>query len=157
MDHPGQLPAGVDEEGGQHVQPVQQRFAAGDVADQETHQGQPGVVHQVAVVAHRDVVAEPARVFVGVGVTADPHDQRRVVDAVALGAVEAQPVGQPGRDQRGAQHVFAGLSESQVDRDRQGGEQLGAARGLGRRSHAPIMPGGVCSWGHGGRWESCCT
>ena len=54
------------------------------VGEQEAQIRQTGPVDQVGFPAYRDVVAEPLRVFVRIGVTADPHDQRRVVGAVAL-------------------------------------------------------------------------
>ena len=66
------------------LQPLTAATRRADVGQQEPLIRQPRPVDQIRAAAHRDVVAEPPRVLVRVGVTADPHDQRRVVDAVAL-------------------------------------------------------------------------
>ena len=113
------MAAGIKIQRRDGLQPLQQRLAVPDVRQQEPLIRQPGPVDQVGAAAHRDVVAEPPRVFVRIGVTSDPHDQRRVVDAVALSARQAQPIGQPRRDQRRPQHVFGRLAEAEVDGHRQ--------------------------------------
>ena len=47
----------------------------------------------------RDVVAEPLRLLVGVGVAADAEQQRRVVDGRARVLVQPEPLGETQRDQ----------------------------------------------------------
>ena len=117
------------------------------------HVRQPGPIDQIRVMAYGDVVAEPPRVFVRVGMTADPHDQRRVVGAVPLLPAEPQSVGKPGRNQRRSEHVFGGLAETGIDRDRLCRQQLRTSRRLGcrriwarrsirpRRHRASLCPG----------------
>ena len=72
-----------------------------------------------------DVVAEPARLLVGVGVAAHVDQQRGVVDGGALGLVEADQLADPQRDAALAQHVLHRLAEAEVDPERQRGQQLG--------------------------------
>ena len=98
VDQRGELAARVAHQRGHHPHPLPQRLAARDVAEQEPQVGQARPVDEVGVAAHRDVVAEPAGVLLRVRVTADPHEQRRVVDRGLLLAAEAEPVGQPARD-----------------------------------------------------------
>jgi hypothetical protein len=71
-----------------------------------------------------DVVAEPLRLLVGIGMTADVDEQGRVVDDGAGLLVESDPLGQPQRDQGLAQHVLHRLPEPQVHAERQRGDQL---------------------------------
>ena len=141
VDEVRDVAAGVQIQRRDGLQPLQQRLAVTDVGQQEPLIRQPGPVHQVGAAAHRDVVAEPPRVFVRVGVTADPHDQRRVVDAIALGAGQSQPVGEPRRDQRRPQHVFGGLAEPEIDGHRQRRQNFRTGRKFWRAagSHLPIL------------------
>ena len=78
----------------------------------------------------RDVVAEPLGLLVGVGVAADVDQQRRVVDDRPLLLVEADPLGQPQRDQALAQHVLHRLPEAEVDAERERRDELGQANRL---------------------------
>ena len=64
---------------------------------------------------HRNVVAEPFRLLVGVGVTPDVHEQGRVIDRGALVFVEADLLGEPERDEALAQHVLHRLAEAEID------------------------------------------
>ena len=73
----------------------------------------------------RDVVAEPLRLLVRVGVAAHVDQQRGVVDGRALGLVEADELTEPQRDQALAQHVLHRLAEPEIDPQRQRREQLG--------------------------------
>ena len=72
----------------------------------------------------RDVVAEPLRLLVGVGVAADVDEQRGVVDGRALLLVEPEPLGEPQRDQALAQDVLHRLPEAEVDAERQRRDEL---------------------------------
>ena len=73
---------------------------------------------------HRDVVAEPLRLLVRVGVTADVDEQGRVVDDRPLGLVEPDPLGEPQRDEALAQDVLHRLAEAEVDAERQRRDEL---------------------------------
>ena len=72
----------------------------------------------------RDVVAEPLRLLVGVGVTADVDEQRRVVDDGSLLLVEPEPLRESQRDQALAQNVLHRLAEAEVDPQRERRHQL---------------------------------
>ncbi len=63
----------------------------------------------------------------GVRVAADVHEQRRVVHDRALPLAEADPLGQPQRDQALTQHVLHRLTETEVDPQRERGDQFGEA------------------------------
>ena len=75
----------------------------------------------------RDVVAEPFGLLMGVRMAADVHEQRRVVDDDAVVVVEADPLGQPQRDQALPQHVLHRLPEAKVDAQRKRRDQFGQA------------------------------
>ena len=72
-----------------------------------------------------DVVAEPLRLLVRVGVAADVDEQRRVVDVGALLVVEADPLRKPQRDQALPQDVLHRLPEAEVDAERERSHELG--------------------------------
>ena len=73
----------------------------------------------------RDVVAEPLRLLVRVGVAADVDQQRRVVDDRRAALVEPEPSASRRRDQALPQHVLHRLAEAEVDAERQRGHELG--------------------------------
>jgi hypothetical protein len=62
----------------------------------------------------RDVVAEPFRLLIGIGVASDVDEQGGVVDDRALLVVEANEVSQAERDHALTEHVFHGLAKAQV-------------------------------------------
>ena len=101
------------------------------VGAQQLHpRGHPAHAAQFVVVLaglQRDVVAEPLRLLVRVGVTADVDEQRRVVDVRARLLIESHPLGQAQRDQALAQDVLHRLPEPEVDAERQRRHQLGEA------------------------------
>ena len=72
-----------------------------------------------------DVVAEPLRLLVRIGVAADVDQQRRVVDVGALRVVEADPIRKPQRDQALPQDVLHRLPETQIDAERERRNELG--------------------------------
>ena len=76
------------------------------------------------VAFRRDVVAEPLRLLVRVGVAADVDEQRRVVDDRALLLVEPEALREAQRDQALPQHVLHRLAEAEVDTERERGQQL---------------------------------
>ena len=88
------------------------------------HPQAPGLV-VVLDRLHRDVVAEPLRLLVGVGVAADVDEQRRVVHDSALLLVQAGRLRQAYPDQALAQHVLHRLAETEIDAERERGHELG--------------------------------
>ena len=76
-----------------------------------------------------DVVAEPARLLMRVGVAAHVDQQRRVVHGLPVGLVELDQISEAQRDQALAQHVLHRLGEPEVDAQRQRGEQLSQPHG----------------------------
>ncbi len=73
---------------------------------------------------HRDVVAEPLGLLVGIRVAADVDEQRRVVHDRAFGLVETDPLREPKRDQALPKDVLHRLPEAEVDTEREGGDQF---------------------------------
>ena len=73
----------------------------------------------------RDVVAEPSRLLVRVGMTADVDEQGGVVDDRALLLVEPHALGDPQRDEALAEHVLHRLAETEVDAERKRRYKLG--------------------------------
>ena len=88
-------------------------------AAQQPHHGEgPTQAPELVVVLvglERDVVAEPLRLLVGVGVTANVDQQGRVVDDRSLILAEPERFGEAHRDHRLAQHVLHRLAEAQID------------------------------------------
>ena len=68
---------------------------------------------------HRDVVAEPLRLLVRVGVAAHVDQQGRVVDDRPFLLVEPAALREPQRDEALAQDVLHRLSEAEVDAERE--------------------------------------
>src|SRR5205085_409071 len=66
-----------------------------------------------------DVVPEPLRLLVCVGVAADVDQQGRVVDGCALVLVEPDSLREPERDQALPEHMLHRLPEPEVDAERQ--------------------------------------
>ena len=56
--------------------------------------------------------------------TADIHQQRRVINNHALAVGEANPLGEAEGDDALAQHMFHGLPETQINPERQRGHEL---------------------------------
>ena len=85
-----------------------------------------GLVELVVVLARlqRDVVAEPLRLLVRVGVAADVDEQRGVVDDRPRLLVEADALREAQRDQALPQHVLHRLPEAEVDAERERGDEL---------------------------------
>ena len=74
-----------------------------------------------------DVVAEPLRLLVGVRVTADVDQQRRVVDVGTRLVVEPDSLREPQRDQTLTEDVLHRLPEPEIDPERERRDQLGQA------------------------------
>lgn len=141
VDQLGYVAARVDEERRHRAEPVHQRLTPTHVARQETQIRQPRPVDQIGVAAYGNVVAEPPRILVRVGVAPDPHDQGRVVGGIPLLPAEPKSIGQSGRNQRGPQHVFGRLAQAEIDRDGQRRQQLRTGRHIGLRRTRTCWPG----------------
>ena len=103
---------------------MQRRVAGAELAHPGRRRTQAARLVVVLAGLQRDVVAEPLRLLVRVGVAADVDEQRGVVDVGARLLVEADPLREPQRDQALAQHVLHRLPEAQVDAERQRGDEL---------------------------------
>ena len=85
----------------------------------------------------RDVVAEPLRLLVGIGVAPDVHEERGVVHDCALLVVEPDPLRDPEGDEALAEHVLHRLPEPEIDAERQRGDELGQTDGRTARLADP--------------------
>ena len=85
----------------------------------------------------RDVVAEPLRLLMSIGMTPDVDQQRRVVDIGSSLLVEPDPLSEPQRDQALAQHVLHRLPKTEINAERQRGDELRQpeVRAIGLISH----------------------
>ena len=92
---------------------------------------------------HRDVVAEPLRLLVRVGMTADVDEQGGVVDDRPLLLVEPDALGEPQRDEALAQHVLHRLAETEVDAERERRDELRQpnVRTISLAGQRPRLPG----------------
>jgi hypothetical protein len=127
LDHPVEVAMARQRELEAHPEPVQRRVARPDEA--QRCGGGAQAAHLVVVLPglQRDVVAEPLGLLVGIRVTSDVDQQGAVVDDRPGLLVEVEPVCQPERDRALPEHVFHGLSEAEVDAQRQCGDELGEA------------------------------
>ena len=95
--------------------------------DREHARGRRAQAPQLVVVLRRlqrDVVAEPLRLLVGVGVAAHVDEQRGVVDGDALLLRQVLALGEPQRDQALAEDVLHRLPEAEVDAERERRDEL---------------------------------
>ena len=137
LDHVVDLAVPAEGELQADAEPVQRRVAR---ADEPQHAGHDAAQAAAVVVVlgglECDVVAEPLGLLVRVGVTADVHQQRGVVQRRPLLVVETEPVGEPEGDDALAQDVLHRLAEAEIDAERQRSDQLReaqlAARGVRR-------------------------
>ena len=106
-------------------EPVQRRVAPAHLAQGRGDPGDaPGLV-LVLVRLQIDVVAEPLRLLMSIGMTAHVDQQRRVVNDRPRAVVQPGPLCQAQRDHALAQHVFHRLPEAEIDAERQGRHELG--------------------------------
>ena len=127
-DHPVQLAMPGEGELEPDPEPVQRRVARADQPHGRQRAAHAAQLMDVLAGLERDVVAEPLRLLVRVGVTAHVDQQGGVVDGHPVLLAEARVAGQPQRDQALAQHVLHRLAEPQVDAERQRRDQLGQPR-----------------------------
>ena len=105
---PGQRELQADPE------PVQRRIARPDQPHDGQHRTDAAQFMGVFAGFEGDIVAEPFRLLMGISVTADIDQQRRVIHRRPVLAFQARVVSQPERDQALAQDVFHRLAEPQV-------------------------------------------
>ena len=136
-DHPVELAMPGESELQPDPEPVQRRVARADQPHGRQQAAHAAQLVRVLARLERDVVAEPLRLLVRVGMTADVDQQGGVVDRHPLLLAETRVVGQPQRDQALAQHVLHRLAEPQVHAERQRRDQLRqpGARSAGAPSH----------------------
>ena len=100
----------------------------------------------MSVRAQREIVAELVRQLVGIRRAADPSQHRHVVHGGALRLVQTQPLREPQSDPALTQHMLLRQPETEISRQRPGGDQLGQAqahqaqtnRGAGTRRQTPL-------------------
>jgi hypothetical protein len=103
---------------------VQRRVAGSDEPHARRRHAHAAQLVAVLDGLQRDVVAEPLRLLVRVGMAPDVDEQGRVVDDRPLGLVEPDPLREPQRDEALAQHVLHRLPEAEVDAERERGDEL---------------------------------
>ena len=134
VDEREHLRPGVGEEPGEAGGVLRQAALGAHVAHQQGGEGGPAPVDLVRLGAEGDVVAEEVRELLGVGMAADPGEQAAVVGGLAGLRIRAEEVREAHRDDAGPQHVLEREAEPEVDRERQGGDQLRALRPRARRA-----------------------
>ena len=133
LDHPLELAVTRKDELQADAEPMQRRIPRADQPERRSGRAQASKLVVVLSRLERDVVAEPLRLFVRVGVTADVHEQSGVVDDRALLVVEPDPLRQPQRDQTLTQHMLHRLPKPEVDTERKRSHKLG-------QPHRPGLP-----------------
>jgi len=123
-DHAVHLLVAADRELEAHPDPVQRLAAASQQPQHRAEADEAALVVGELVGLHGDVVAEPLGLLVRIGVTSDAHQQSGVVERGPLGLIEAEPVGDPQRDQTLPEDVLHGLVEAQIDAERQRRHEL---------------------------------
>ena len=114
---------------------------------QQPHpRGRPAETVELVVVLaglQRDVIAEPFRLLMRVGVTPNADEQRGVIHVRSPLLVNPDPLGEPQRDQALAQHVLHRLAKPEIDAERQRGDELRQpeVRTIGLISHGSRLSG----------------
>ena len=144
-DHPAQLAMPGEGELQPDPEPVQRRVARPDQPHGRQHAAHAAELMGVLAGLERDVVAEPLRLLVRVGVTAHVDQQGRVVNRHPVLLTQTRLVGQPQRDQALPQDVLHRLAEPEVDAERQRRDQFGqpGARTAGPLSHRASLTVGA--------------
>jgi hypothetical protein len=129
VDHVVHVAVTGDEERQPDPEPLERRAPGADQAHTGGRRARAAKLVFVLRGLQRDVVAEPLRLLVRVGVAPDVDEQRGVVDDRPRLVVEAEPLGDAQRDQGLAQHVLHRLPEAQVDPERERRDELGQPDG----------------------------
>ena len=124
-DHAVDLAVSRDGELEADPEPMQGRLARAELPEPGSHPADAGELVVVLGRLERDVVAEPFRLLVRVGMAADADEERRVVDDRSFVLVQPDRLGEAERDQALAQDVFHRLSEAEIDAERQSSDDLG--------------------------------
>ena len=136
-DHPVELLVAGQGEAQSDTEALEHRLSGPETA--ETGHRRPHAVQAMVVLVglQRDVIAEPLRLLVGVGVATHVREQRRVIDDRSLVLVEAEVLGETQRDPALAQYVLHRLAEPEVDTERQRTDELRQANAfeIGRLLH----------------------
>ena len=139
-------PAGCDQEREQQSRPLGRRPVGAGTTYEVEQVGQAGPVEAIAVTPHREVVTEPPAELVGVGMTADPEHQVRVVHARPLTGVQVEPVRQQ-----------APRSVQSPARARRAARDPGRSRSTKPRGPPPSVAQRACSQHPTPAWPQCAT
>jgi hypothetical protein len=141
-DHLGNLAVAGEGELERDPEPVRPRVAGPQPPHPGSGRAEAAELVIVLTGFQRDVVAEPLRLLMGVGMAPDADEQRRVVHVRAPLLIEPDLLGEPQRDQALPQHVLHRLPESKVHPERQRGDELSQpdVRTIGPFSHRPRLP-----------------
>ena len=124
-DHVVEVAPTRDRELEADTEPVQRRVAT--TTDHPQGRGGAARVAQLVLVLVRlqsEVVAEPLRLLVCVGVTPDGQEQRRVVHDDLFLVRELELLSEMQRDEALAKYVLHRLTEAEIDTERQRGDEL---------------------------------
>jgi len=117
-------PGSLAEERHTQPDPLGQRPSRAQVLGHVHVRREPGHVVLPEVPLQRKIISEPLRLFVRVDVTADPGDQRDVVEDCAILVAQAQSLTQSERNQALPQRVLHRLTQAKISTKRQHREQL---------------------------------
>ena len=123
--HPVDVTTSLEHELECDSEPMQRRVPGPDESERGRRAAQAPELVVVLPRLQLDVVAEPLRLLVRIGVAADVDEQRRVVDIGARLVAEADPLRKAQRDQALPQDVLHRLPETQIDTERERGNELG--------------------------------
>ena len=113
------------EELGSEPYALPRRRAGADAPQHEPEERQSNEVDVIGGAPERVVVAEPRGQLAGIDRAAHRRQEGDVVGGLALGRRSADPLPESGGDQTRAESVLGRLPETQVDTEREGGDQLG--------------------------------
>ncbi len=130
FDHAADLAMARTREPEGDAEPLDRRTAGADQAHPRNRGSHTPQLMVVLPRLHRDVVTEPLRLLIRVGVTADVDQKRGVVDRRSLLRVQPSALGDAKRDQALAQHMLHRLAEPEVDAQRERSHQFGQPNGL---------------------------
>jgi hypothetical protein len=134
--------AAVTKEGDADPHSLEQRPARSHVLQQERRciAGSTKIIGVVGVALEPQVIPQPFRLLVGVGVTTDPGEQPGVVDDLTFGLGELQSIGQTQRHQTCPDHVLHRLAQAEIRTERKQRNELGPADSRGLLSLQPRHP-----------------
>ena len=122
--HVVHLPAARESELEPHAEAVQRWVPGAEAPHRRRRGARAGGLVVVFARLQRDVVAEPPGLLVGVCMAAHIDEQRGVVDDRPFLLVQPDALGEAQCDQALPQHVLHRLPESEVDAERERGDEL---------------------------------